>query len=330
MATRRSSRSENGGGTATAARPRQRRQQPAVSEEQFDDEPVQEEAPPPRRSRSEQQQEEIVEDAAEEKSLVPGDFGFASEGDQGTALAVREPVTAKMSVPEGAEEYKSYTRVRFPANRQTQWQFPVQGEPGEYEGADVIEGVIMAVSYPRNLNVEKYDPKNPARPLCSSRDGITGYADMSQADRAAEFGLGAEQACGRSHCIYATFNGHEGFRCMPRMALWVMEQGSEDPIQVPIPTTYMKYFNKYKREMGGLGNLHQVVTVISTDDYEDDEGNHHPMFDVSADAPAFDDDALERLTEIKTEILEELQNEGVLPDLQWETSAAKAPRRAAW
>ncbi len=324
MATRRSSRSENG--SATAVRPRQRRQQqPAVSEEQFDDDAQQDEqvqdSPPPRRSRSEQ------EEPVEEKSLVPGDFGFQSEEN---ALAVREPVTSKMSVPEGAEEYKSYTRVRFPANRQTQWQFPVQGEPGEYEGADVIEGVIMAVSYPRNLNVEKYDPKNPARPICSSRDGITGYADMSQADRAAELGLSAEQACGRSHCIYATFNGHDGFRCMPRMALWVMEQGSEDPIQVPIPTTYMKYFNKYKREMGGLGNLHQVVTVISTDDYEDDEGNHHPMFDVSADAPTFDSDALERLTEIKTELLEELQSEGVLPELQWETAAAKAPRRAAW
>ena len=314
-----------------------------------DDEPVPVPAPSrSRRRKPEPDPEPDPEDDAgddDEETAVAvaggglkrGDFGFKGEGSGDVALP--DGVGEVMAVPEGADAYKAYTRVRFPSGNsgETAWSFPIPGKPGEFMLGDDVEGVIVAVSYPRNLNVEKYDSRNPKAPLCSSRDGIIGHSDPGQEDVAIEFEIEGAHACGRNYCRFAQFRGvtigKDNHKCMPRIALWVMEPEATDPILVPIPTTRMKYFNRYKEEMGGLDQIWRGPTIIRTNEFKDDDGAIIPMFELNEEVGLFDEETAARIQVIRDDVIQELTagEEGVIGELQYQSEEVKVAReKATW
>lgn len=264
--------------------------------------------------------EDEVTDLVPTDNLRPGDFGY--KGDK--SVARPEDVTPSREVPEGADDFKSYVRLRFPSGRQDAWQWPV-GD-GEYEDVEEFEGVIVAVSFPRGLPGEPYDAKNPKAPVCSSRDGLIGRSDPKQQERAEELDIVGTHDCGS--CRYAAFHGHEGHKCRPRATCWVMLAGEEEPIAVPVPTTSLKVLRSYRKMMGGYEGLWTGVTVFGTE--ADDDGQNSLVVLEMNESVALDSETLNTLKELREEVIEELEIEGVLADLMHQTEKPRTRKAANW
>ena len=224
-----------------------------------------------------------------------------------------DDVESTLAVPDGAMAGEFYKRIGFPSQMDNGWMFPTDGETREEVGS--FEGIIVAISYPRTFYPDPYDPDNPAGPLCASDDGRIGETDRSRSGYAKEFGLNFRNDCGK--CQYAQFQANP--KCDPAATMWVLLNGEPKPYAVRCPKGSLSSLRQYRESVGGHAGIWQFVTKFSIGK-SDNNRYKVAKFDV-ADVP-IDSDMMEAIRGMREQLIEELSQHGVIPELQEEAGQA--------
>ena len=218
-------------------------------------------------------------------------------------------------VPDGAMAGQFYKRIGFPSQMDNGWMFPTDGD--DREEVSSFEGIIVAISYPRTFYPDPYDPDNPSGPLCASDDGRVGEVDQSRFAYAKEMGLNARNDCGR--CQYAQWQANP--KCDPAATVWVLLNGEAKPSAVRCPKGSLSSLRQYRESVGGHAGIWQFVTRFSIGK-SDNKRYKVAKFDV-ADI-AIDSDMMEAISNLREQLIGELSQHGVIPELQEEAGQAAA------